>query len=497
MTRKFSVQVRRLAVAALLCLALGLLSTRPSMAQQPSDRTNLQSLFRPAGDYDSGGSLAWTVAVADVNGDGAPDILAMDYSGYSNGDGSIAVLLNVGSGQFVRDAVYDSGGEATSGIAVGDLRSNGKIDVVVTSQVCPAIGASCIGVLLSNGDGTFQPVTIYADDGQNLESGEGIFYTVAIADVNKDGKPDIIAVNQTDSNYGDGRVAVFLGNGDGTFQPVVTYSSGGFAALAATVADINGDGKLDVLVFNCAPHGSSTCARGTIGVLLGNGDGTFEPAKTYSSGGLGGGSALLVTDVNGDGKPDIVVGNNCPGNCTGIGTFAVLLNSGNGTFSPPVTYPTGTANVFSIAAGDLNGDGQLDLVVMGVAASVWLGNGDGSFRGFRTYQGGFQGLLADLNGDHKLDLVAVNNTSGTADVRMGNGDGTFGSRQSYTIGGQEFSWLIVTDVNGDGQPDLVSANWCPVIMCRAGGSAVTVLLNTTTSPNSDGLWLGKAPQPSK
>jgi FG-GAP-like repeat len=230
-----------------------------------------------------------------------------------------------------------------------------------------------------------------------------MFIPIMITDVNGDGKPDLVVVSQTDKNYGNGLVGVLLGNGEGTFRPVVTYDSGGFAAFSAVLADVNGDGKSDLIVLNCGPSGSTDCPSngGTVGVLLANGDGTFQPVKTSSRGGLGGVfSPLTVADVNRDGKPDILVGNNCPGNCTGDGSFAVLL---------------------------------------------------------------------------------------------GNGDGTFQELQTFALGGSQYSWATVADVNGDRTPDLLSANWCSSL-CSGEEGAVGVLLNNTADTTPPVITVSATPK---
>jgi hypothetical protein len=123
---------------------------------------------------------------------------------------------------------------------------------------------------------------------------------VQVADVNGDGKPDIVLANWCviGNVCVNGTVGVLLGKGDGTFQSAVTYSSGGNNANSVAVADVNGDGKLDILVANVN--------SGTVGVLLGNGDGTFQTAITYGSGGEFV-ISVAVADINGDGKPDLVV----------------------------------------------------------------------------------------------------------------------------------------------------------------------------------------------
>ena len=130
---------------------------------------------------------------------------------------------------------------------------------------------------------------------------------MAVADVNGDGKPDLLVTNECSSGCTNGSVSVLLGNGDGTFQTAVSYGSGGEYALSVAVADVNGDGKPDMLVANdCA----SGCTNGLVSVLLGNGDGTFQTAVSYSSGGVDA-WAVAVGDMNGDGKPDLVVANEC------------------------------------------------------------------------------------------------------------------------------------------------------------------------------------------
>ena len=133
--------------------------------------------------------------------------------------------------------------------------------------------------------------------------------------MNGDGKPDLLVTEcANSSDCADSLVGVLLGNGDGTFQAAVRYSSGGFAATSAAVGDVNGVGKPDLLVANwCA---DVNCTNSSLGVLLGNGDGTFQATVRYNSGGFAATSAA-VGDVNGDGKPDLLVANGCAdANCT-------------------------------------------------------------------------------------------------------------------------------------------------------------------------------------
>jgi len=325
-------------------------------------------------------------------------------------------------------------------------------------------------VLLGNGDGTFQPAVTYSLGSQSPSG-------IAIADLNGDGKPDLVA-----GIYYPGAVAVLLGNGDGTFQPAVTYSSGGYESADVAVADLNHDGKPDLIVANYS---------GELGVLLGNGDGTFQPVVTYAGG--SGPWSVAVADVNGDGNPDLLVAN-YPDS-----TVAALLGNGDGTFQAAVTYGSGGAEPLSIAVADVNGDGRPDLAVANAcgycegSVGVLLGNGDGTFQPAVTYDsGGYTSrsvAIADVNGDGKPDLLTANLFSGNVGALLGNGDGTFQPPLTYYSGGSFTESIAVADVNGDGMPDLVAGNWYAVY---GGDGAVGVLLHTTPTTTT----LVSAPNPS-
>ena len=176
---------------------------------------------------------------------------------------------------------------------------------------------------------SFAPSVVYFSGGEFTTS-------VAVADVNGDGKPDLLL-----TNYGSG-VAVLLGNGDGTFQAVVSYGAGGSFTHSVAVADVDGDGKPDLVVADECVN-SSNCYNGIVGVLLGNGDGTFQTALTYGSGGDAGANLVTVADVNGDGKPDIEVAIGCFG-CNN-GSVGVLINT---SVSSATTALTSSSNPSSI-----------------------------------------------------------------------------------------------------------------------------------------------------
>jgi hypothetical protein len=162
-----------------------------------------------------------------------------------------------------------------------------------------------------------------------------------------------------------------------------TYGSGGRFARNIEVGDFNGDGKPDLLISNeCVSD--ADCTQSTVAVLLGNGDGTYQPAMASKTGAVL--ASVAIGDFNRDGKLDVAVNNACPDiGCTS-GSVNILLGNGNGTFQPPVAYPSG-GNAFSLEAGDINGDGKLDLIVVNGSnsAGVLLGNGDGTFKPVSTF----------------------------------------------------------------------------------------------------------------
>jgi hypothetical protein len=295
------------------------------------------------------------MVVGDVNHDGRPDVVVSNCAPTGQlcpaGSGTVGVLLGNGDGTLQPVMLHDSGGLAATFVAVADVNGDNQPDVLVSNQrICDNCRGS-LGVLLGRGDGTFQAAQIYDT---------GLFAPafIATADFNGDHAPDLVLTQNIGAG---GELAVLLNRGDGTFQPAVVYETGGQYATPLVVADSNGDGRPDLLVSHSQFCTGRSPNESCIGVLLGNADGSFQPALTYESGGTGAWS-LTAADFNRDGHVDVAVAHQCrPSNCTGGGLISVLAGNGDGSFQPPLTYNIDAPSVLAVAA-DVNGDGKPDLI---------------------------------------------------------------------------------------------------------------------------------------
>jgi hypothetical protein len=468
-------------------------STRPAKRLRGKGSVNgsLQPsapLFLPAVTYFSGGGGAESVAVADVNGDGRPDLIVANTCTNSNCDGSVGVLLGSGNGTFQTAVTYSSGGGVAVTVAVADVNGDGKLDLIVgnlcNNRNCSGSSESGVGVLLGNGDGTFQAALTSPSGGTPIRS-------VVVADVNRDGRPDLVVLNacasfaECSNPLHNGRVGVLLGNGYGGFGLLPSHNSGGRLPTSIAVADLNGDGNLDVVVANYFSD--------TLGVLLGRSDGTFKTVVTYSAFSA---YSVAIADVDGDGKPDVVVASTSSG--SGDGTVGVLLGNGNGTLRPIVTYNAGGYGTTSIAVADVNGDGKPDLLVVNSGpdtVGALLGIGDGTFQAALTYNSGGRidsspnsVAVADLNGDGNPDVVVANYFSDTVGVLLNNTGAettTLSSSLNPSIYGQKVTWTATVTSSGSITPTgKVRFNWSGYTIGSAtpNSSGVAILTRSNLNP---------------
>jgi FG-GAP-like repeat len=277
--------------------------------------------------------------------------------------------------------------------------------------------------------------------------------SIATADLNDDGKPDLVTANHNAS------VSVLLNDGSGTFRPHVDYTTVE-ATFMVVIADVNGDHKPDLVV--CSDF------RPNVSVLLGNGDGTFRPHVDVSVGTSA--EALAVSDFNGDHQPDIAVTN------LDAGAINIMAGNGDGTFRSPVSIPvggTGAAPV-GMAVGDFDGDGNSDLVTGGGTVNVLLGKGDGTFRtpnviAIPAPRDPQFVTVSDINGDGKADIIVGDRSFPYVRLLYGNGDGTFRVPVSYSVGILGVPSVAVLDANADGQPDLAAATVIGLVILTNNG----------------------------
>lgn len=412
------------------------------------------------------------VGTADFNGDGKLDLVTVQNNG-----GGVDILLGKGNGTFQLPTTLTASGGCTS-LVVGDFNGDTKMDIAAGC-------ASGITIFLSNGDGTFQAGKI---------SSTTASLPISAADVNLDNKLDLLVPGGSQTSV----IAVLLGNGDGTFQ-AAKNSPAEPDPLSVATGDFNKDGKLDLAVGNGNFAGVTT--------LIGNGDGTFT---------AGGGSAidapevtaLATGDFNKDGIADVA----------GIGPFTngVVDYMGNGTtlLTGPVYYGSSVTPT-AIIIVDINGDKKLDLVVVNTvgdvaggvgSVTIILGVGNGFFQGARAFPVGLgtcatncttpSVATADFNGDGFLDLVAANQQDNVFDLLLGNGDSTFQAHIDFPVTGSVPGSVTVADFNKDGKMDVAVANQCtPNMLCDASAGSVDVFLGNGNGTFQNAADVGDGENP--
>jgi uncharacterized protein (TIGR03437 family) len=364
-----------------------------------------------------------TLRIADVNGDGKPDLIAFEAD--SN---RVSILLSNGAGAFSVRASYGLGAFPVAGV-VGDFDRDGKVDIAAANSDLT------LSVLTGLGDGQFLAP-------RALDQADRLIRATALADVNGDGRLDAVSAlgNQ-------GGVLVAYGDGAGGFGASKIYPTGRDNSDLA-IADFNKDGRPDIVVV-----GGALQSAGSVSLLLGTATGDFAPGPRDLNAGLTP-STVIAADLNRDGNQDLVVGN------FGSNNVSISLGDGRGDFAAAVNIPVGRSPS-GIAAGDFDNDGRLDLAVANygeATLTILKGDGAGGFNSSSVAVTATPLLLAaaDFNGDGKLDLAVIHRNESTQQnlsILLGNGDGSFRAPLRFATDNYPRS-MAVGDFTGDGNLDL-------------------------------------------
>ena len=378
-----------------------------------------------------------SIIQADFNNDQELDVLV------AGSTADLSLLLGLGDGTFASQALVPIGIGFASALTAVDINQDGFVDVVALRS---NFGVTELRVLLGGGDGSFSAVETFSF------AGIGIARSLTVADFDNDGDLDVAASGT--------RVGVVLGNGDGTFGSVQTFNGIGGVV---TSLDVNDDNNIDLINSN---------SSNDISISLGGGDGTFAAATTIAT--SGGAIDMLVTDLNGDGVPDIATLSEQVSGATLLTQLSVVLGDGSGGFGAETTA---TISGFpeKLISADINLDGNVDLVIAGDTvgngrnATILVGKGDGTFATQGRVVAGFDpanpGVLSfptavaigDFNGDSLSDLVTANPTTDDISLLLGNGDGSFTDQVKFIVGDSPID-IVVGDFNNDSKLDVVTLN---------------------------------------
>ena len=330
--------------------------------------------------------------MADVNNDHKPDIIVANEL-----SDTVGILLNDGRGLFRLEKDYSIGPDShPQHVSVGDLNGDNTLDIVVATN-----DATKLFFLFNNGNGVFPVHGAYQHEALPNPS------SLALADFNNDSKLDIIATNQNVNGIG-----MFLNSGDGIFTSQGWLRTDAMSSPASPlIVDINEDSNPDIVFTDLDYH--------KVGIIFTHNNGNIAFTTTYSTGTESRPTFVSVADVNEDDKLDIIVANS---NTDNVG---VLLNSGDGTYLPQSTYPTGkNSNPRCVSIADLNHDNKPEIIVANHndhTVSILVNIGNGKFILEKIYHTGNNSSprfvsVVDVNGDDKPDIIVANSESSNIGV---------------------------------------------------------------------------------
>jgi hypothetical protein len=410
-------------------------------------------------------ALPTRIAVGDFNRDGRDDVAVVLFDGATGVSlNELAVLYGDGTGGLGNMRLFGGRG-ATIDVAAAEVSGDSFIDLVTANS-----DTDDISVMRGRGDGGFETDERFRVGARPRVVVAGYF--------NEDSKLDLAVLNQ-DS----GDISILIGNGDATFRPQTVLAFTG-TPRAMVAGDLDGDGHLDLAVTDLP--------GGMVSVYLGRGNGTFRAQSRYSTGGSGGSPrSIAIGDINGDGNPDLVVGN------AASDSLAILIGDGEGGFAAPVTAGSALVGNFplSVQVGDLDGDGADDVVfVNGLDPSdeatsqsprvrTLFGKGDGGLEA-RTGAGPYAVdpdprdlVLGDLNGDGRLDALTVHPGRKSVNHLLGRGAGKLFAGVAMRAGNSPNA-VAMADINEDRFQDIVTTNEedSVTVLLGRGGTTFSSLL---------------------